>query len=118
MEGRSSSAMLRTTPMEFSTSFLISSAFAASTSPAVLGADHGGQVGHLHQHAGERLAHFVVQFARDGAALVFLRLHQARRELLRPRAKISPRWSCFQAQNLAHAEAGQQQSEPDGQAEA
>ena len=42
-------------------------------------ADQCRKVRHLHQHAGERLSHFVVQFARDRAALLLLRLHQPRR---------------------------------------
>ena len=95
--------------------FLISSALAATASRSPR-ADQVGEVRHLHQHAGQRLAHLVVQFARDGAALLFLRLHQARRELLQSRALRSPvRWRFSSAQDLADAEGGQQQAEPDGQ---
>ena len=119
IEGRSSSAMLRTTPIESSTSFLISSALAA-TPP-----DPGCE------SCVERLA---ISTSTPVSAWptsscssreierrsFFLRLHQARGELLQFRARlrdllIALRGLGFQAQNLAHAERRQQQAQPDGQ---
>ena len=79
MEGRSSSAMLRTTWTLLSASLRMDSRWRRrSASP---GADRA-KIAQLHQQRGERLADFVVQLAGDGAALLLLRLHQARRELL------------------------------------
>ena len=80
MDGRSSSAMLRTTPRDSSTSFLISSSLFSAPGVSRM-PDALRQVRQLHAHARQRLAHLVVQFARYGAPVVLLRIHQARGKL-------------------------------------
>ncbi len=84
------------------------------------GADEGGEVGHFHQHAGQGLAHFVVQFARDGAPLIFLGRHQPCRQALQLLAGVRhfgkvPRGFGFQLQDFADTDGGQHQAQPDGQ---
>jgi hypothetical protein len=84
--------------------------------------DLSRKVGQFDADARERLSHFVVQLAGDRAPLIFLRLDQARRELLELRPGcgdflIARRCLSFQAQDLAHTEGSQQEAHADGKAD-
>ena len=67
------------------------------------------KIAQFHQHGRKRLAHFVVQFARERAALGLLRLNQARGEILELAAGlgdflIAQAGLILQLQNLRSAE--------------
>ena len=87
---------------------------------AIVGAGEArGQIAELDQDAGERLADFIVQLARDGAALGFLRLDQASGQFGELAAGFgdflkSIVGASFELENPAGGEGGHADSEDDG----
>ena len=76
----------------------------------------------LHQDGGERLAHFVVQFAGEGAALVLLRPEELGRQLLQvgPGAEVlfeSALQLALEAQRVADGQEGQEDAAAEGDGE-
>ena len=85
-------------------------------------ADQRGEIGHLHQYSRQRLAHLVVQLARNRTPFLFLGLHQPRGERLqflpRPRDLVQVRGRLvLQAEDAPHARSGQQQAQSDGESQ-
>ena len=80
------------------------------------GAQAGGKIAQFNQHRRERLAYFIVQFARECAPLGFLRLNQTRGEVFELAAGFGDFHVLrvrliFQPKNLAHAESGHAQAQ-------
>ena len=100
--------MLRTTRIDSSSSRLDLVGLLRQ-SGFFLVADQIRQICHLQQHPGERLPHFIVQFARDQPPLFFLRLKKTGGQLFQFNPGLAdllvvPGAGVFQLQDLPRAE--------------